>query len=154
MSDKIYGINDIASKHNNVKIQKKTESTDAFAKILENKIAGTDTESTGSTAQVQPSFQSYYVNPLSKISSNDTSVKQIEENLTNLLDSLELFSNLLGNKSIDPEEIAPLAGKLKDDVGSILKDAEVNNVPNKLKNIVKESSALAYAAVEKLNALV
>ena len=150
MSDKIYGLNEVFLKKQNIKVHKNLENSESFSKILESTIAK-DSTSTGNTENIQETVQPYYINPLQKVSANDEAVSYVENNIEKLLSNLELFSTLMGKTSVDPEEIAPLAGKLKDDVGDILRYSEKNNIPGQLKTIVKESSALAYAAMEKLN---
>lgn len=67
-----------------------------------------------------------------------------------MLSDLEIFSSLLGNPAIDMDDIKPLVNKIQENSQEILRLSEKNNIPDELKSIAKESTALAYAAFEKL----
>lgn len=152
MSDQIYSINEILAKTGNISKAKKTDnsSVDAFSKILENAVSKTDEiKKTAETFQTSNIFSSSYINPLSRIELNNEASKFVENSLTQILSDLELFSGLLGDSSIDLEDLRPLADKIQENSNEVLRFSEKNNIPDDLKSIAKESTALAYAAFEK-----
>lgn len=155
MSDKIYGINDIIAKTGNIKPKKAEKiGSDVFSKILDTAVSNAGTQKTDSVKATHEIFQPTYINPLSKIENNTEASKYVVENIDNILKDLELFSNLMGDSSVELDDISPLAGRIKESVNSILRYSEKNNIPNELKSMVKESSAIAYAAAEKLNTFI
>ncbi len=153
MDNKISKINDFIAKtdystRNTNKIQK---NSDSFSGILQ-KIVSSDktlsSEKTGSTSSV---FGTPGINPLNRLEFNKEAASHVEKNIDDILSLMEIFAGLLGNKDIDPEDIKPFAGSIKEDTDNLLRYSERNNIPEELKSIARQSSAIAYAALKKFD---
>ncbi|MCB9493831.1 MAG: hypothetical protein H6681_00120 [Desulfobacteraceae bacterium] len=156
MSDQIYSINELLAKTANLAKTKKTEniSGDSFSKILENAVTKPENLKTApGTEKVSDVFPTPFINPLERIELNQDSARFVESSLDQILSDLEIFSNLIGNSSVDVEDIKPLVNKIQENSKEVLRYSEKNNIPDELKSIAKESTALAYAAFEIFGAL-
>jgi len=152
MSDQIYSINELLAKTGNITKVKKTDNTSAgsFSKILENAVSKPDDiQKNTETIHNSELFSTSYINPLNRIELNNEAAKFVENSLSEILSDLEIFSDLLNNSSVDLDDIKPLANKIQENSNQVLRYSEKNNIPDELKSIAKESTALAYAAFEK-----
>ncbi|MDY0131513.1 MAG: hypothetical protein RBR53_02485 [Desulforegulaceae bacterium] len=155
MNDQIFSINELLSKAGVLPKTKKPDnnSGESFSKILENAVSKPELIKNPQPRQVSDIFQPSFINPLNKIESNQDFAKILETGLNEMLSDLEIFSKLLGNSSIDMEDIKPLADKIQENSQEILRMSQKNNIPDELKSIARESTALAYTVFEKLNKL-
>jgi|GEM_PF-6641057 hypothetical protein len=154
MSEKISGINDILAKTGNTAVNKKNDASEktSFSDILNKTVAGTNpAEKTANTTSVNSVYQPLFTNPVQASGFNKEATQYVEQNIETILNGLEAFSDLFGKESVEPEDIKPLAGQIKTEADDMLRYSEKNNIPEELKSIVRQSSALAYSAVEKLN---
>lgn len=152
MSDQIYSINELLAKTGNLSKAKKTDSTsgETFSKILENAVSKPKEADSSVNNQVSDIFHTSFINPLNRVELNQEASGIVETGLDEMLSDLEIFSSLLGNPAIDMDDIKPLVNKIQENSQEILRLSEKNNIPDELKSIAKESTALAYAAFEKL----
>jgi flagellar hook-basal body complex protein FliE len=152
MSDQINSINELLAKAGNVSKAKKTDniSGQSFSKVLENAVSKNPAAETPKSDMVSDIFQTSFINPLDRINLNSDASKTVESGLDQMLSDLEIFSNLLGNSSIDINDLKTLADKIQENSQELLKISEKNNIPEELKSITRESTALAYAAFEKM----
>jgi hypothetical protein len=152
MSDQIYSINELLAKTGNLSKAKKTDSTsgETFSKILENAVSKPKAADSSVNNQVSDIFHTSFINPLNRVELNQEASGIVETGLDEMLSDLEIFSSLLGNPAIDMDDIKPLVNKIQENSQEILRLSEKNNIPDELKSIAKESTALAYAAFEKL----
>lgn len=152
MSDQIYSINELLAKTGNLSKAKKTDSTsgETFSKILENAVSKPKEVDSSVNNQVSDIFHTSFINPLNRVELNQEASGIVETGLDEMLSDLEIFSSLLGNPAIDMDDIKPLVNKIQENSQEILRLSEKNNIPDELKSIAKESTALAYAAFEKL----
>ncbi|MGM0417817.1 MAG: hypothetical protein ACQEQS_03730 [Thermodesulfobacteriota bacterium] len=154
MSEKISGINDILAKTGNTAVNKKNDVSDktSFSEILNKTVEGTKpSDKTANTTPVNNVYEPLFTNPVQDADFNKKASEYVEQNVETILNGLEAFSDLLGKKSVEPEDIRPLAGQIKTEADDMLRYSEKNNIPEELKSIVRQSSALAYSAMEKLN---
>lgn len=153
MNNKIFGINDISRKAETTLKNKKANRTgsDLFSKLLDKAVSCNASKETAAQNEVSQLDNAQYINPLGNVNLNKAASEYVSKNIDEILSGLETFSQLLANKKVAAEDIKPLIGKIKNDTDDILRYSEKNNISNDLKSIVKESSALAYAAAEKLN---
>lgn len=152
MSDQIYSINELLAKTGNLSKAKKTDSNsgETFSKILENAVSKPKAADSSVNNQVSDIFHTSFINPLNRVELNQEASGIVETGLDEMLSDLEIFSSLLGNPAIDMDDIKPLVNKIQENSQEILRLSEKNNIPDELKSIAKESTALAYAAFEKL----
>ncbi|MGE4518499.1 MAG: hypothetical protein AB7E04_03230 [Desulfobacteraceae bacterium] len=152
MSDQIYSINELLAKTGNLSKSKKTDSNsgETFSKILENAVSKPKAADSSVNNQVSDIFHTSFINPLNRVELNQEASGIVETGLDEMLSDLEIFSSLLGNPAIDMDDIKPLVNKIQENSQEILRLSEKNNIPDELKSIAKESTALAYAAFEKL----
>jgi hypothetical protein len=152
MSDQIYSINELLAKTGKLSKAKKTDSTsgETFSKILENAVSKPKEVDSSVNNQVSDIFHTSFINPLNRVELNQEASGIVETGLDEMLSDLEIFSSLLGNPAIDMDDIKPLVNKIQENSQEILRLSEKNNIPDELKSIAKESTALAYAAFEKL----
>jgi len=152
MSDQIYSINELLAKTGNLSKAKKTDSNsgETFSKILENAVSKPKAADSSVNNQVSDIFHTSFINPLNRVELNQEASGIVETGLDEMLSDLEIFSSLLGNPAIDMDDIKPLVNKIQENSQEILRLSEKNNIPDELKSIAKESTALAYAVFEKL----
>jgi len=150
MTNKIFNINQLSAPDfsNKIKNNDKKSVSNDFAKILDNEL-----NSSSDINNINSDFPLPGVSGISPLSFDQGSVEKVVSALSSVFSELDTFSSLLGNADVDMDEISPLSDKLKSDMDDILKLSESSNIPDTLKDIARESSALAYATSEKLNSI-